>query len=303
MANKYKNVKIENVELKSTTIGAIKAKKTGYIPLILIFFMLIGFVVFMPYLTEYLENGYFIEPETVPAQPEENEEEEEEEVTENEYPYVENMSIGVTEITLSNITYSDGLYFTLKNNLAYETSLEKYNYYLDVYDTNETLVDRISFNDITLLANEELQLFFELNVEAIMYFKLVVITSNDYPEVSLSENENNVATMICVKEEEIKYHFTSSKLTSFESTATYTSDSADYDSLLAKYTSLADTYNSYNGVNATIGSNSSLFSYKVYFDLNVFDNSILTNDEYSFAKDTGPNEIAFKLELLDYKCE
>ena len=126
---------------------------------------------------------------------------------------------------------------------------------------------------------------------------------DDYPDVTLQENENEESSIKCVSaKEEITYNFKNKELVSI-SHIVNDNDKEDnnYEDNYASYKNKVGVYNALEGINATFEESDS--GYKAIFNINLEKVNLQNLDEiYYYAYKEKPKVIKFEMQTYDFDC-
>ena len=315
---KYKNFKIEQEELKPITIGAFESRKKTSVGIFVILTIFVLVVIFLPQISEFV-NEYLnptpVNPITpnLPEKPEEPNNPEEPGKNEDEtfYAYVENLDIKREDITVSGIVVdntTNTLTYQVTNNSKTYVNLEELNYFLEIYNADRTLIERIKLvttsGAIAGGSNQEYTKTISSDAAAtIGYLVLVKKTTDDYPEVTLVADANGQANLVCNRPHEtVTYTFTNNKLKNLTSIIEYNTEDTDYLTVYSTYQTLANTYNTNTGVTSSFFNNTTGFNITTIVDLEEASRSYIFNAD-SFRLDTEPKVVSFEMEALGFTCE
>ena len=312
MAKKKKEpVVIDQTELKSTTIGVLETKESGpWAAIIIIGLLLIG-IFFLDDIREFINNGGLsnipiANPQT-PTSSEQEEEPKEEEPREMQYyelvnsPVVKMEDYELGGVTIANHT----LTFQIENKGGVGNYLMNHDYYIELYDTEKTLLERFKIENINISTSHTFT--YETKTTNATYFTLHLMTESDYPAIVLKK-EDGVTYLKCDKNNEtITYYFDNkNELTNLEYMLRVPETENDYETLFDHYLNLTDTYNRINGVESDAYPSATGFEYYVNINLNTIPNityqSQFTERKY-YDNHTSARLISFELESSGYTCE
>jgi len=311
---KKKNVDIviTDKELTPTIIGKLDTKEKSPILLIFIFIIFIAVAIFLPDITSYVEdylNGKSSNPKVDNNIDKDNDKEQN--PIEGEeliyYEYGDGLVIPNELFNVYNILKTDtSISFELSNNTDKEINLNDYKYYLEIYSSDTTLLQRIKISYGSLAAGETKGYIYDLdsNVSTSMT-KLLVIekTTNDYPEVTLEKDADGNGILKCTKNyETITYTFGNDYLISINDIVNYPiSINDDYTNTLQSYQVMAATYNNYGGVSSTLINNETGFTFTTLIDLRNASITELKNNNY-YDYRTLAKIVKFETESNGYSC-
>ncbi|MEG1892504.1 MAG: hypothetical protein RR189_01250, partial [Bacilli bacterium] len=202
MKKKKNEVVINNKELEPTVLATLKPKKTNLIGLILLFIVFIGVVVFLPEISKFVEDYKNKDiPINAPIKPNDKNEDKEDKPEEiKKYKYTSDLVITKENFSVSNILLNNSnLSFTITNTSKGNLLLSKYNYFLEVYDATDTLISRIKLSEDTINLNDKKEYSYGILKNSIEYFTLREIKSEDYPALSLNEDEKGNSVLECTR--------------------------------------------------------------------------------------------------------
>jgi len=311
--NKQKIV-ITDKELTPTIIGKMDTKEKSPILLIVIFIIFIAVAFFMPDITNYVNNylsgssnktNIIIKPNNDKNNSETTNKNDEEETL--YYDYSSQLSITYDNFSVSNFSLSDTqIFFDVKNNTNEILDLTKNKYFLELYNNEFTLVQRIKISYGLIESNGVVGYSYDLdsNVKDNLS-KLMLVSKNeqDYPEVTLDVDSENNEVLTCTKGyETIKYTFINNSLIKINDVVNYPADApTDYLSHQQYYQMLAATYNNYEGVSSTIITTETGFTFTSLIDLQNLDITNLENNNYYKYK-TEAKTVKFETESNGFSC-
>lgn len=304
MAKKKNVVQISDEELTPTVLATIEEKKGNSILLLILFAIFIAVVFFLPDITNYVDS--YLNPEIKSNTPIVNNptnSNEEEEVTITKYNYSDKLTIDKKKFTLTDFSIADNtLSFKINNIQSGTLSMNNFNYYLELYSSDNTLLQRIKVDDITVNSNSSVDLKYAIENNNVSYFTFIEISKDEYPAYTPSSDKDGKATMVCTKDKEkINYILNNNKLTTIEDYYEVNQNDENYETLLTTYQSLATTYNALEGVTSYINIEDSKFTFSTYFDLS--NNNSLNVSKIVYPKDTTAKVIKFELNARGYVCE
>lgn len=270
---KKKQIEISNEELVSTTLYIRPDKKKtnifGVVWIVIIFGIFVGGVIYLPEISAYVSS--YINPDVdpvIPGNKKDDKEEEETPVQVTEFEIASNPEISNDLIKINNIVLENGfIKFKITNLNNDILDLSKMNYFINLYDNNKKLLERIFLQDI-IASGTSIDVSYTL-VETPTVISLVKINESDYPAHVVEANENGTATMTCKKDNEtVDYLLNDNKV--YASIITYTVGVSDpsYQTLYGTYKALETSYNSYDGVTSNIEIIDSDLVFKTIVNLN-----------------------------------
>ena len=319
---KYRNVKLEQDELKPIAIGAFESRKRTSIGTFIIITLFILVVVFLPQISEVI-NEYLNPTPPTPAIPDNPTDDEQPldnpqtNIDETFYDYVANLSIEREKITVSKINIdniNNTISYSVTNNTNSYQDLEELNYYIEIYNTDRTLLERIklaspSISDevtSTVIAGGATQNFIKsLSSNSTItegYIVLVQKTTDDYPEITLTSNSEGNSTLICSNNhEKVTYSFENNELKQTTSIVEYLTTDADYESIYSSYQTLSNNYNATPGMTSTFFMNANGFNITTIVNLEEASRAYIFNAD-SFKLNTEPKVVSFEMEAQGFNC-
>lgn len=313
MARKKKNTEpivLSNQELIPSVIGIIDDKEKSNWPLVILFVLLIGFIIGLPTITAYITGEKDITEITHPggnSNPEENTEP----PVEIKY-YTLQDSVNIEGITFSNFNIRNGsLYLSITNNQEAKSYLAEHKIYLELYDGDKTLLQRMKMPSENLSKGNTQDYSFEINGASsnIATFTLSEKTIDDYPSVKLRKESDDVYSLTCTKGgEKVTYEFDENqKLYSIVNTFNYLNSQADYQQVLTDYRQTSSKYNGIDGVTSNLVEAGNGFTLTTSLDLEKIDftnRSVLNtlNNKVFYGKDTEGKVVYFELSAMNYRC-
>ena len=320
---KYKNIKLEQDELKPIAIGAFESRKKTSIGIFIILTLFTLVVIFLPQISEIVNE--YLNPTTQtpnnpnnptpdnpdePINPEPN-------VNETFYDYVANLSIEREDITVSAINIdstNSTITYSITNNTNSYQDLEELNYYIEIYNSERTLLERVklaspSISDDTtsmVIAGGATQSFTRrvASTSAITegYIVLVQKTTDDYPEVTLTSNTEGTATLVCTNDHEsVTYSFENNELKQVTSIVEYLATDVNYNSIYNSYQTLSNNYNRTTGITSNLFMNANGFNITTIVNLEEASRTYIFNAD-SFKLDTEPKVVSFEMEAQGFSC-
>lgn len=312
---KYKNIKVEQDELKPIAIGEFENRKKTSIGIFIILTIFVLVVIFLPEISsivnEYLNPTPIVKPTPTPDDPDDSKEPEDpdQNVDEEFYAYVENLKIEREEVIVSDIkidAINNTLTYNVTNNTNNYQDIEELNYYIEIYNTERTLLERVKLVNEGVLAAGAFKAYTK-NIssstsQAIGYIVLVQKTEEDYPAITLTEDTEGNANLVCKNNHEtITYNFKNSKLQGLTSAVQYLTTDLDYENIYNNYQSLVNNYNTTKGITSTIFNNTSGFNITTIVDLEEASRTYIFNAD-TFKLDTDPKVVSFEMEAQGFDC-
>lgn len=310
MAKKKKIVIIDQ-ELVPTTL-AVKAdkKKTSIFSIVwlfIIFSIFIAAVIFLPDISAYINNYLNPEPSTSGGSSNTNNQTKNDDNSAKdeikEYLLSENPVVETEQFTLSNFKIeNNNISFDITNKTTDILDLGKYNYFLNFYDTNKKLVQRIMFQDEAISSSSAINLNYKLADANTVSMTLLEIKPEDYPSHVVSVNENNQGSLICEKDyEKVEYLLSNNKLYAIKDNFIVSKTDVSYNNFYQNYQSLQPTYNNLNGVTSSLREENDSLVFNTTINLNTYQEGSIKS-KVIYSKDTDAKIINFELEASGYSC-
>lgn len=306
---KKKKVVIVDQELTPTVLANFGKRKfplIGVIILVIIFGAVIFYLPdisvfldkYLPFLGITTPEGYYKEPSNNPSQ------KEEEETVIDEYQYTEDLAIEEKDFILNNFVLKENniLAIDINNKNSISLNLNDYNYYLQLYNSEKTLLQRIKFDDIIVNAKGRSTIEYNLNRTDIAYFTFFEITPDEYPAYIPNQNLDKEATLICTKDNRrINYLLNDNKLYAIEDIITVSNTDPNYANLYTNYQANMTIYNNIPGVTSTLNVEEGSLKFSTYINLNALGTNNV--NEITYPKDTDAKIMNFELASKGYECK
>lgn len=312
---KYKNIKIEQDELKPIAIGAFESRKKTSIGIFIILTIFVLAVVFLPELSDFI-NEYLNQNPTTPVTPDDPntpDEPEPEDPVENPndtfYAYVANLSIERDDILVSDIVIdptTNTLTYSVTNNTSSYQDMADLNYYIEIYNAERTMLERVKLVNNGFLASGAFETYTKTidatSATTVGYIVLVKKTTDDYPEVTLTADSQGNSSLVCTNAHEtVTYEFNENALKEVTSIVEYQLTDPDYTNVYTNYQTLADTYNRTTGITSTFFNNTTGFNITTIVNSGEASRTYIFNAD-SFALDTEPKVVSFEMEAQGFDC-
>lgn len=310
---RYKNIKLEQTELTPTAIGMFENRRKSSIGTIMILGIFILAVIFLPQISEYV-NKYLnqvpiisnkpSDPGKKPVVPEPSDDDD------NLTAFVDNLKVTNEEITVSNfIIDKDNLTisYDITNNTNSSKNLESLNYYLEIFNSEQTLIERIKLADEYDL-NSGAFINIKRNIvsdsaNTIGFISIIKKNTNEYPLVELKMDEEGNSSLVCSNaHEKVTYKFSELKLKEVTSEASYSNTDSNYQELYEINKVKSSTYNNKLGVTSTFFEHETGYNITTSLNLNEVSRMYIFNAD-SFKLDTEPKIVKFEMETQGFKCE
>lgn len=304
---KDKKVEIIDEELTPTVLKTIKEKKSNVIWLIIIFAIFIAVVVFLPDIAKYVED-YMNGNDTTPVVPNnstqddtEIDEEEEEEIS--EYQLVDGLQIDFDDFSLTNFVVANNqISFSITNKGTNLLNFSQLDYFLNLYNSNNMLVQRIMITDVLVSANNTVSVSYEIVEPNIVSLSFIEISEEEYPAHVLTTDEAGNATLTCTNGyETVNYLLTNNQVYAIEDIFNVPITDANYGTLYSSYQALATTYNTINGITSRVTLENNGLNFRTDIDLNTVDENNFNSIVY-YPLNTDARVMNFELEANGYNC-
>lgn len=306
----YKNLKINREELSTTKIGEINNQEKSPIFLFVMFGLFLAFIFFLPNVVQYMsDNGKNIF-EGITGNTPSKKSEEEVKTPEQVYYDINNPGdITLEGLKVSNIKKgTNSLSFRVNNNSDTKFYFNKFNYFLEIYTDNTTLLERVMMDKDSIARNSNKDYTYTIkNTTSASASKIAFVNKNtlDYPAITLKENTEGEQTLICKNENEIlTYTFKNDKLETINDNVTYaqSNNALDYQNNLSLWQNRVGTYNNMSGVTSTILDNGGSFVASTNLNLKEVNLSNIDNKNY-YAYETLAKVVSFELNSSGFTCE
>lgn len=311
---KVKNMKLEQNELNATTIGVFESRKKTSFGIFVIMTVFILAIVFMPeisdFINKYLDPDAPIEnPQYVPKPIVPPTEDEPDQVLSE---LTSDLQIEAPDIKADNFNLdieNNTLSFKAENTTSNNIRLNNLNYYVEVYNEDQTLLQRIKILESAPIGiGQTMQISNKLNEGVALNVKLVSIVKKDiidYPPIFLSPNDEGVEKLVCSNaHENVSYIFEDNKLQEIDATLSYASSESDYLQKYDEYRLASATYDEQDGIISLFSGSqeSGEFNITTNVDLNTASRFYLFNAD-TFSLGTEPKVVSFEMEAQGFTCE
>lgn len=309
---RYKNIKLEQNELTPTAIGIFESRRKSSIGTVLILGIFILAVIFLPDISEYVNKYINQTPGTTskPTTPNKKPNTPPKDNDDNFTAFVDNLRVTNDDITISNFVIDEAnltISYDVTNNLNKSENMEALNYYLEIYNKEQTLIERVKLaNEITLSNGAFTTFKRSITAESattIGFIAVIKKTINDYPLVELTNSEGGIGNMVCSNtHEKVTYKFNEEKLKEVTHEASYLNTETNYQALYEANKLKASNYNSKLGIASTFFEHENGYNITTIVNLNEIDRTYIFNAD-SFKIDTEPKVVKFEMEAQGFKCE
>ncbi len=299
------------------TVGTIKDnKKGGPVALLIIVILLIACVFGLPYIKDFINNSGETQNNNIKDNSVDNPIIPSPEIPSETDDQKEFFEVGVEStilldgITISNISLNkETANIELKVNNSNEKpyDYEENNIYLELYNLEKTLLERIKINYKNALdkgINYNISLPIKTaTLENAFYLKIIKYEESDYPNITLNMNENNEELLVCIKEnQKITYIFKEQliKINDVYSYA-YSDNLEEYTANLNSYKEKATKMNEKAGITSSVVESNLTFIYNTIIDLSLSNVAALEESAY-YSKKVLPKVINFEMESSGYNC-
>lgn len=307
--NNYKNVKINEEEFATTTIGELDNAEQSMTFVFILFGIILIFVFCLPSIVNLIKKNdekidYSInKKEEKEKTPEENTEKEQFYTLTNDLSIMLNNDITIHHFSLDN----DTINFQVTNNGDKRYSFLEEKYFLELYTVDNTLLERIWLGDIIISKNDgnknyeyTLNDSVSENVNKLLFVKK---EETDYPNIILEKNENNEEVLTCSnKTETITYKFQNEKLYEIGDVVNYSLSETDYQGNFNNYRTQSNYLNSLEGITSVFVDNTNSFIVNTSIDLKSVKETNLNNSKY-YRKDTLAKVVDFEMEAQGFRCK
>ena len=302
---------IDKTPLKATSLGNLETKENGPLVAILWVGLLVVCIISLPYIADFVQNyqnNKIIDtPTKKPDHTSDNNTQGEITKDQTIYNFEKNLVITENKFNLSDFSVANNvLTFKITNVGGDVDYFKKHNYFVELFNDDKTLLQRIKFDDITINKSKTIT----LNVDTVSFTKISFIEKDvkDYPNVTLKK-VSEIPTLTCQnKDLKVIYTFSTdedNKLKTIETNYSYASSNKDYEQMLSRYETYATSYNSLGGVKATLIPINTGFTFKVNIDLATIPEASYTStftDKYYYSLDTEAKIVAFELKTSGFTC-
>lgn len=309
MARKKKIV-ITYQELTPTTLAIKKDKKKvsifGIFWLIVIFAIFIGGVIYLPEISQYIND--YLNPEiTTPNTPSDDKTDDNSSDNNSneikEYDITTNPEIVMDNFKINNIKVENGkIVFDITNTGTDLLDFSQYKYFINLFDQNKKLLQRVMLHDEIVAANETINTSYDLVDSSVSVISLLIIDEKDYPSFVVPASESNTATFTCTKDnEKIDYLLNNNKVYAISISYETLSSDPNFSALESSYRAMQATYNSVEGVTSSVDINNNTLYFRTIINLNIFKTNNV-NIKNVYLKDTDAKVINFEMNAKGFTC-
>lgn len=302
---------LSNQELIPSVIGIIDEKEKSNWIVVVLFLFLIIFIIALPTITSYIrgEKQITFSPSTNnPDKPQDPGPSAETLF----YDFKEGLEVPIDGLLIKDFDINrKDFSLSIVNENEVKNYLVTHPLYLELYDSEQTLLQRIKLPNENLSRGGILNYSFELTVPTYDISKIVIEEKkvSDYPAVNLNKESDGTYLLVCSKDAEtITYQFdTEGKLYYIMSVVNYASSVDNYNVLIADYRQMSSKYNSLEGVTSNISEVGTGFTSTTTLSLERIDfenrsvKNTLNNPAY-YGKGTEGKVVYFELSAMNYQC-
>ena len=206
--------------------------------------------------------------------------------------------------TFNNIVvYESNISFDIINTSNEILELANYNYFINLYDQNKKLLQRLMLRDEVVSPNETLKATFSLTDSNVYSLTIISISKDNYPAYVAIADENNMATLTCTKDyEKVDYLLNNNKVYAISLLYEVGVDDANFNTLYGTYQAMQVSYNSIEGVSSSIETINNVLSFRTIINLNTIGDEKI-NLKTFYPKDTDAKVMNFGLTSMGYTCK
>lgn len=304
-------VTLSNQELIPSVIGVIDNKEKSTWPLVMLFGLLIAFIIGLPRITAYISGESNVIDTTSPSETKEKNPNETSSEETKFYSFTNDLSIALDGLVVRNFQFqANDLSLYISNESADKDYLVNHALFLELYDKNNTLLQRIKMpnESINQGASQTYTFDSDVSVNLISQVVLEEKQTKDYPSVHLTKENDNTYSLTCNKgTEKIVYRFDSEQKLEYLTQTINVTSSSLYQQELTDYRQMTSKYNAINGVTSNIVEVGGGFTVTTNIDLDIvdFNNRTTKNtldDKVYYGKGTEGKVVYFELSAMNYKC-
>lgn len=303
---KKKEIQIVDKELTPTVLAVVESKKKvsvfGMVWIFIIFLLLILGTLYLPEISNYVSNkinpgvsdDYGDDSSVINNKDEDDAlKEETTEYNISENPVIDTDNFQINNIVLNNNTIT----FNITNKTTQTLNFDEENYFLSLYSSSKTLLERIMINNVILNSGEAKNLSYNIQSANISIISLNNIKTEEYPAFTAVGG-----LLTCTKDyETIKYLFNDNKLYGIQDIYEVPVSDENYANLYATYNLLSQSYTSLDGVQSSVTTENDVLKFQTIIGFR--DSSVAINKREIYSKDTDAKIIKFELESSGYACK
>lgn len=308
---KKKVIVINDQELTPTTLAIKQDKKKasifGIVWIIIIFGFFIAGVIYLPEISQYV-NNYFNPDIVVPNNPtndnKDNTDDDNSEDVIKEYVVSENLEIVFDKFKINNINISNNkINFDIVNTGDEILDLSSYDYFINFYNQNKKLLERVMLQDGIVSPNSNLTVSFDLVDSNVYSLTVLEISEDNYPTFVAPADANNMATYSCSKDyETVSYLLNNNKVYAINLLYEVSNTDANFNTLYGTYQAMQTAYSVINGVSSTLDVVDNVLTFRTLINLNTLGDEKI-NLKTFYPKDTDAKVINFELTSMGYTCK
>ena len=309
MAKKKKEkVVLENIELKPQALGYTYQKKNNVGRVIFIFIAFILVVYFIDDISLFFNS--ILGKETAPTiennanntdKNNQNEPTEEPEI--EYYSYSDDLKINFNGLSIDDFkTGNNMLTFDVNNLSQEEIDVANKKIFLETYDENKTLLDRFKLDINSVANNSKITLALNITKE-FNYLTIMEKSIDDYPALTLNNNENGESTIVCTKDNEtITYTFKEASLIKINDKIVDNDiNNANYSTNMNNYQNKVNGYKTIEGIDANFISSLTGYTADINIDLAKTDLNKV-NEKYYYAYHETAKVINYEMPTYGFTC-
>ena len=310
----------QNFNAKEEVVYKMKAEKgANPIGVAIFFALLIGFVLFLPKIVSKYgsifeqKHHYFDNSQKLPEN-EEKKDDESEKTKKDTYSFAKSDRVKVDELTFLNFVKSN-----LNNGqytLAFSVMNESENlfdfktkYYIELYNGDIKISEKLIHSYESIAPKSAVQVTVALNKEdysSSSNFKIIKKTVDEYPEVTLVDNDGDYDKLTCVKDNNtMVYYFKDNLLEKIDDDIRVSNESENYGTQLAEAKQRAETLRAIEGIDSNvIETNQSGYNLKTNIDLSTTQpNNLTALKQYKyFIFHEKAKVVKYEMTALTYTC-
>lgn len=294
-------------------VGNLRKENTSPIGIIIFFAILLFVAFFLPKITAYFnkeeENNSHVNvsSSSVSSSLDNEDISNDEDIT--YYDINDSSSFTVNDLTINNINLTNQnneyqINFVITNNSPKTISSDD-NYFLELYSSEKSFIERILIGKIKLESKKTLNETLNISSNAYNNAKLMIMDSKsnkEYPKVNLDYGDQIRASMTCTKNDnKLTYTFIDDKLITIVENYTLDNSKANFNNELEKYQSIYQTYSKIEGIETTFNNSGTSFEYTSSIDLAKVKFSSLKDSRF-YKKNTSASIVKYELEASLYTC-
>lgn len=304
-------VVLSQQELMPSVLGVIDDKEKSNFIVLALFVLLIIFIIALPSITSYINGEKKI---SFTPSADGNKKPNDPTISHETiyYDFKDDLEVPIEGLVIKNFNILRKEFsFDIVNENEVKNYLSTHAIYLELYDNDQTLLQRVKFPTENINRGGSLSYQFDLNVPTADISKIVIEEKkvSDYPSVNLNKESDGTYLMVCSKGyETITYQFDKeAKLYYIMNVVNYSSSVDNYNVLLTEYRQMSSKYNGLEGVTSNISEVATGFTSTTTLSLEKIDftnktvKNTLTNKAY-YGKGTEGKVVYFELSAMNYQC-